>query len=238
MILYVSRPLLLLSCVGVLGSCQPVFQREVAGVVLLVEGVASVSTGGKAVRLTKGTPLEPRKKITSLEGSRVDLMLLPGLLLELDGKAAIEVTALKFSKDGNELDHGMKSREARMRLLEGTLLVSIGQAQDRSRLVIETSKGVFVAGSGRTLRLRSDDHKMRLVCLRGKTIFQPAGGSELVKIAAGFFKEWPASATDPQPLAQAGAEVQAEVFEILEAEKSLRLLERANHWALAPWQRL
>jgi hypothetical protein len=221
-----------------LSSCQPLFDRKVSGSVLSVKGVANGIIDGKTNRLKSGARIQPGEKILAFPDGRVDLMLLPGLLVQLDGRTEIELTELKFSKDGNELEHGMKSRDARMRLLQGTLLVSLGRAQTRTRLFVETKAGVFAAGSGRTFRMQINDEKIRVMCVRGKTIFEAANGGPRIQIGAGYFHEWPAFVAGPRSAAKAGAQAQAEVTEILVAEKHLRLLEREKRATLTPWQRL
>ena len=68
-----------------LGSCRPLFEREVSGTVLAIEGTANKTTRGVMTRLTSDARIGPGEKLTCLSDNSVDLMLLPGLLMELKG---------------------------------------------------------------------------------------------------------------------------------------------------------
>ena len=221
-----------------LGSCRPLFNREVSGAVLAVEGVANGTIGGQTIGLTNGSSIKLGEKITTAKGSRADLMLLPGLLIELQGDTEIELTQLYFSKDGNELIDTMELRKARLRLFRGTLLVSVGRARTRSQVFVETTAGVLSGGSGRTFRVETRDSKMRVMCVRGKTNFQAIEGGAPVKIGAGYFEEWPTDTAGPQPAAKSGPQAQAEVTGVLDVEKQLRFLERQQRSAFTPWRKL
>jgi hypothetical protein len=89
-----ARTLLVgLFVVTALGSCRPVFNREVSGTVLAVEGVANGTIGGQTIGLTNGSSIKPGEK-SQLRKRHADLMLLPGLLIELEGDTEIELMQL------------------------------------------------------------------------------------------------------------------------------------------------
>ena len=220
-----------------LGSCRPLFNREVSGAVLSITGTANGTIEGKTNRLTNGSRIELGERIVTAKGSRTDLMLLPGLLIELEEETEIEITQLYFSKDGNELIDTPELRKARLALSRGALLASVRRGRTRTQLFVETKAGVLSGGSGRTFRIETSGNKTRVMCVRRRTSFQAAKGGAPVKIGAGYFEEWPTGAAGPQPAAEAGPQAQTEVTKILEAEKQLRLLERQQRSAFTPWRR-
>ena len=65
------------------GSCRPVVQRQVSGKVLSIEGSGQTKIGEKTGRLTTSDWVKPGEMILSSENSRIDLMLLPGMLIDI-----------------------------------------------------------------------------------------------------------------------------------------------------------
>jgi hypothetical protein len=161
-------------------------------------------------------------------------MLLPGILVELTEETQIEVVELHLSKDGDETIDPLKSREAKLRLSRGTLLVSVGRAQAHAQVFVETNAGVFSAGSGRAFRVVVSGDRMRIMCVRGIVNFAAAPDRPPINIGAGYFAEWPGALT-PRAAAEAGPKPQAEVTEILRQEKRLRLLQQENESRFTAW---
>ena len=104
---------------------------------------------GKKVPLTSASFLRPGEIVTTTENSRVDLMLLPGVLVELAGAGEVEITQLRLVRDGDETIHPMVARDAKIRLHRGTLIASVGLAQTDSHLFVETPDGTLIAGPDR-----------------------------------------------------------------------------------------
>lgn len=230
-------PALGLCALLVLASCRPLFQREVSGAVLAVEGPAEGTFEGETFRLTTNNWIRPGEKIATAHGSRLDLMILPGILVELAEETEIEITRLRLARDGDETIRPMTAREASLRLIRGTLVGSVGQSQIRSRIFIETKAGYLTAFSLGTFKIEVDGNRTRIMSVRGKTTFAPAGGGAPVKINAGYFAEWPALASGPRAAAQADFTVQAEVARILRVEKRLFRLQKEFDFGYIPWRR-
>lgn len=112
-----------------LGSCRPLFHRQVSGIVLAVEGTARARANGQIFRLTTDSCLFPGTTIELPANGQVDLMLLPGILVEATGESEIEITQLLLARDGDETIHPMKRREATLRLTRGALCISVGRAR-------------------------------------------------------------------------------------------------------------
>jgi hypothetical protein len=87
-----------------LGSCRPLFHRQVSGIVIAVEGAARARANGQTLRLTTESHLFPGTTIELPANSRVDLMLLPGILIESTGESEIEITQLLLSRSSERKD--------------------------------------------------------------------------------------------------------------------------------------
>ncbi len=218
-------------------SCGPHFQREVSSAVLALEGPAEGTSQGQSRRLTTDDWLLPGTKIATAPGSRLDLMLLPGILVELAGDTEIEITRLRFARDGDETIGPMKAREGSIRLRRGTLVVAVGQAQRRSRIFIQTPAGDLTAFDLRTFKLEVNGDRTRALVVRGRVNFKPTGGGAPVNMDAGYFAEFPSSDPAPRAAAQSDAAAQAEVRRILRVEKRLFRLQKSLGFGFQPWQR-
>jgi hypothetical protein len=53
-----------------LGSCRPLYDRQVAGMILSLEGEAQGTINGKTVRLTKSSRLRPGETVAVSAGGR------------------------------------------------------------------------------------------------------------------------------------------------------------------------
>lgn len=91
-------------------------ERSVAGAVMSVEGASETMRNGQKVSLTTSSRIRPGEKITLPEGGRLDLMLLPGVLVQIIGPAKLEMLRLRLARDGDENIHPMVAREASVRL--------------------------------------------------------------------------------------------------------------------------
>ncbi|MGI8431897.1 MAG: hypothetical protein ACR2MW_06360, partial [Chthoniobacterales bacterium] len=115
-------------------GCRPLLEREISSRILAFEGEVQCSVGGKIGRLSGNSFLPPGAKISSGPNARVDLMVLPGVLMELAADTEIEILRLRLDRDGDESIHPMIAREAEVRLLRGSITASVGQARTDSDL--------------------------------------------------------------------------------------------------------
>ena len=165
--------------------------------------------------------------VRTSEGASINMMIIPGVFVQVSGNSEIGLEDLKLTKDGNETAAGVLNRRAVVRLNHGTVVTLFSQGARNA-----TEFGI--AAGGVTLRPDSDclfcvwtDGTMtRATCGRGEVNFcveqQPP-----MKIAAGYFSGWPTASNQPN-VATADALAQGDVKKALEAE--LELLDEAAGW--------
>lgn len=234
-LLLLNRVLALLALM-MLTSCRPWFTRQVSGEILAVEGRPEGILQGKTIRLTERTVISPGMTIRVPPESRIDLLLLPGILIELRPDTEVEIERLRLSRDGDESIRPMIAREATIRLLRGALFATVGRAPTRSGLRIETLVGTVIAGSGRAFMTAAEGQKLRIVSARGIVAFAPLEGAPLIKINPGYFAVLPGPSAAPQPAAESGAQAQKEVAETIKTERQLQQLERENQASFRRWR--
>ena len=218
-------------------SCRPFFPREVSSAVLAIEGSAAGTFAGQTTRLTPNEWLLPGTKIATAPGSRLDLMLLPGILVELAGATEIEITRLRFARDGDETLRPMQAREASLRLLRGTLVVAIGQSQMRSRIFIESPAGDLTAFDLRTFKIRLDGEQRAGHVRAGQSQFQTGGRCRPGHDRARLFCRMAPTDREPRAAAESDFNIQAEVPEILQRGKAAFSSSENFGFGFSPWVR-
>jgi hypothetical protein len=228
----------LLVCTAVgLTSCGPFFHREVAGLVLSLEGTSQATASGQTRPLTSGYFIHPGETIATTHNGRLDLMLLPGVLLELEADTQLEIVQLHLVRDGDETIQPMKTREGRIALHRGSLIASVGPAQTESSLEIATAPALVTAGPDRTFKIEAGNTGVRVLCIRGEITTRSTAGRSNLNVPAGYFACLPSDfGKTPRRAATANARVQAEVPIVLRIEKRLLLLQNAEGSAFRPWR--
>ncbi len=231
------NPVLTLLALVSLTSCRPWFPRHVSGEILALEGTAEGTWQGQSIRLTEQSAISAGMTIRVSAGSRLDLLLLPGILLELQPDTEIEIEQLRLSRDGDESIRPMVARQATIRLRNGSLFATVGRVPTRSGLTIKSQTGSVTAGSGRALKVAIDGSKLRIVSARGRVVFSPLNGTPAIKVNPGYFAVLPGPNAAPQPAAESGAQAQKDVAGVIKAEGDLLQLERENPAGFRRWRK-
>ncbi len=218
-----------------LASCGPQVKRTISSRVLAIDGEARCSVGGQTALLAGDSFLPPGAKINSGKNARVDLMVLPGVLIELAGDTEIEIVRLRLERDGNESIHPMIAREAEIRLLRGSITASVGQAETDSQFLVHTSFGTIDTGPAMSCRVRLQLESARVLCVRGEVVVSPAGTKARTAIPSGQFADLSAAGAAPRLIAAAEAATQAEVPAVLATDQRLRRLFEEKGAGFIPW---
>jgi len=209
-------------------SCQRTDQR-ISALVLAVEGEAHGSFHERIFALTKGSQLQPGTVVEVSPRSRLDLMLLPGIRVELTGPSRAEIGPLRLERDGDETIEPMTAREATLDFSGGTFLGSVGRVQTRSRLRVAMPLGSLSAGSGRLCTVVATEKNARIASFRGKLNFVPANSTAPITIDA-------KSAVDCSKSALRASSVTAEeTVAATRRERELLQLERQKPPPFIPW---
>ncbi|HEY1769600.1 MAG TPA: FecR domain-containing protein [Chthoniobacterales bacterium] len=225
-----AKFLLPLAAAAALAGCRPLLVRQISPQLIAVAGHVAAAKDGRTFPLTTPQWLPPGAALTTGPASRADIALLPGIVVRLDPDSAIVIRPPRFARDGNESIHPMQAREARLRLLRGRLIASVGLAQTRSRLFVETAAGTLASDSARTFEISAPNPgAIRILCARGPADFQPAGPHPAFQIKPGYLADWPPPATgpNPRPIAAEPGPTQADFAHIFAIEKQLLVLEKA-----------
>ena len=189
----------------------------------------------QSVHLTSESFFKAGDTIATAANSRLDLMLVPQVLLALGPDTEIAVDHLHLKRDGNESIRPMTARHAAITLRRGTLVVTLGQAQTEPGLRIKTPIGTVTSGPAQTFEVRVEGDQLSIFCVRGAAIFRSQSSPAHVEVGAGSFATFPPPDAVPQRAALAGAAAQAKVPALLRVEKRLLRLQAEKLLAYRPW---
>jgi hypothetical protein len=158
--------------------------------------------------------------VRTSDGAAINLMLVPGLFVQLSGNSEIKIEQLSLTKDGNETAGGMFDRHARLRLSRGRVSVLFSRSDTSgSHFTLATNQTMISPDSDCLFSVWTDGSSTRATCGRGE-LSGVSDGQTPVKIAGGYFHQWPAAARGPLA-ATAEGDAQMDIMASLEAEKEL-----------------
>ena len=227
---FVSFSSVLALCFCLLGNaCSKGITRATTATVFFVRGNVVF---GNAERndfqpVTSKSKIHGGDIVRTSDGASINLALIPGAFVQLSGNSEIKIEDLRLTKDGNETAGGVLDRRASIRLNRGRI-VSLFSRSDRS------ASGFNVTAGQVTLRPDSDclfsvwtdGTKSRIACGRGE-VNASADAQPPVKIAAGYFSQWPTASKEPIA-AIADASAQMDIKTALDVEPEL--LDQAAGW--------
>lgn len=210
-------------------GCSKGITRATEATVLSVKGDVVFSQPER----NQFQPVKPSSKIRggdivrTSDGGAIDLALIPGAFVQLSGNSEIKIEELSLTKDGNETAGGMLDRRARVQLSRGRASILFSRSDTGgSHFALATSQTIISPDSDCLFGVWTDGSTTRATCGRGE-LSGAGDGQTPVRIAAGYFHQWPTAAKEPiAATTESGA--QMDILASLEAEKEL--LDQAARW--------
>jgi hypothetical protein len=216
-----------------LGSgCYKGVSRATAATVFFVNGdvVFGSAERNQFQPVTSRSQIQDGDTVRTSSGAAINLALIPGAFVRLSGNSEIKIEQLRLAKDGNETAGGMLERRSRVRLNRGEMSILFSRPdRSASYFTITTNQSTITPESDCLFTIWTDGTTTRVTCGRGEVIASGDGQSEL-KIAAGYFHQWPTALKEPIAAA-ADASAQMDIRTSFEAEKELidQAAGRQNH---------
>jgi hypothetical protein len=223
------RTLLVLTVCLLGNGCSKGITRATAATVLFVKGDVVF---GQADR-NRFQPVTPSSKIRggdivrTSDGAAINLVLVPGAFVQVSGNSEIKIEELSLTKDGNETAGGMVDRSTRVQLSRGRVSILFSRSDTSgSHFALATKQTIISPDSDCLFGVWTDGSTTRVTCARGE--LSGAGDGRMpVRIATGYFHQWPTAAKEPLAASAEGG-AQMDVMASLEAEKEL--LDQAARW--------
>jgi hypothetical protein len=217
-------------CVCLLGNgCSKGITRATAATVFFVRGNVVF---GNAKRndfqpVTSKSKIHAGDTVRTSDGTSINLGLIPGAFVQLSGNSEIKIEDLKLTKDGNETAGGMLDRRAWIRLNRGRIVSLFSQSdKNASEFAVTTGQVTLRPDSDCLFSVWTDGTTTRATCGRGE-VSASADAQPSVKIAAGYFSQWPTASKEPIA-AIADASAQMDIKTALDVEPEL--LDQAAGW--------
>ncbi len=210
-------------------GCSKGITRATAATVFFVRGNVVF---GNAERndfqpVTSKSKIHAGDTVRTSDGASINLALIPGAFIQLSGNSEIKIEDLRLTKDGNETAGGMLGRRASIRLNRGRI-VSLFSHSDTSasEFNVATGQVTLKPDSDCLFSLWTDGTTSRVTCGRGE-VRTSAEAQSSVKIAAGYFFQWPTTSKEPNA-ATADASAQMDIKTAFDVEPEL--LDQAAGW--------
>jgi hypothetical protein len=165
--------------------------------------------------------------VRTSDGASINLALIPGAFVQVSGNSEIKIEDLRLTKDGNETTGGMLDRRAWIRLNRGRIVSLFSQSdKNASEFRVTTGQVTLRPDSDCLFSVWTDGTTTRATCGRGE-VSASADAQPPVKIAAGYFSQWPTASKEPIA-ATADARAQMDIKTALDVEPEL--LDQAAGW--------
>lgn len=210
-------------------GCSKGITRATAATVFFVRGKVVF---GNAERndlqpVTSKSKIHAGDVVRTAEGASINLALIPGAFVQLSGNSEIKIEDLRLTKDGNETTGGMLDRRAWIRLNRGRIVSLFSQSdKNASEFRVTTGQVTLRPDSDCLFSVWTDGTTTRATCGRGE-VSASAEAQPPVKIAAGYFSQWPTASKEPIA-ATADARAQMDIKTALDVEPEL--LDQAAGW--------
>ena len=160
------------------------------------------------------------------DGASINLALIPGAFVQLSGNSEIKIENLTLTKDGNDTAERMLDRRASIRLNRGRIVSLFSQSdKTASEFGITTGQITLRPDSDCLFSVWTDGTTSRATCGRGEV--SAADAQPPLKIAAGYFSQWPTASKEPIA-ATVDAGAQLDIKTALEVEPEL--MDQAARW--------
>jgi hypothetical protein len=225
----VFRTFVAISVCLVGNGCSKGITRATAATVLFVKGdvVFGQSDRSQFQHVTSRSKIRGGDVVRTLDGAAINLALVPGAFVQVSGNSEIKIDELSLTKDGNDTAGGMLDRRARVRLSRGRVSILFSRSDTSgSHFSLATNQTMISSDSDCLFSVWTDGSTTRATCGRGEV--SALGDAQTpVRIATGYFHQWPAAAGEPTAAAAEG-DAQMDILASLEAEREL--LDQSAGW--------
>ena len=217
-------------CFCLLGNgCSRGITRSTVTVVFFVKGnvVFGNAEGNDFQPVTPKSKIHAGDVVRTSEGASINLGLIPGAFIQLSGNSEIKIEDLRLTKDGNDTAERTLDRRGWIRLNRGRI-VTLFKQSDRtaSEFGITTGQVTLRPESDCLFSVWTNGTASRATSVRGE-VSASADGQPPLKIAAGYFGQWPKASKEPIA-ASADASAQMDIKIALDVEPEL--LDQAAGW--------
>jgi hypothetical protein len=223
------RTLLAVSVCFLGNGCSRGITRATAATVLSVKGdvVLGQPERNQFRSVASSSKIRDGDMVRTPDGAAINLMLVPGVFVQVPGNSEIKIEQLSLTKDGNETAGGVLDRSAHVRLSRGRVNILFRRSDaSRSHFALTTNQTIILPDSDCLFTAWTDGPTTRVTCARGE-LSGASNGQTPVRIAAGYSHQWPTAAKEPLA-ASAEVSAQMDVMVSLEAEKEL--LDQTARW--------
>ncbi|MGI8957318.1 MAG: FecR domain-containing protein [Chthoniobacterales bacterium] len=192
---------------------------------LSVQGEVSRISAGRRVSalLATDSRLAAGDTLRVSPGARLDLALLPGILMQVAGGSELAIEKLQLAKDGNDTGGHIFNREVRLRLNRGAIIIAVESlSATPAQLDVVTPHAAIRGDADCLFQIRVNDSKTRVTCVRGE-VQAGEGNREPSVMGEGDARDWPFGRMEAASR-PGDSPARPELSDALKAEEQLREL--------------
>jgi FecR protein len=214
----------LLACI--LSGCDYIPPKRVLAQVLQTSGEAfavadSAHVPSTRTSLTLNSTIRPGQIVETAPGATAMISLLPGMVLLLNPETVLRIDDLLLITSRYSTTYYIRSREAHVRLLRGSIYATTPGTVESAELQIATPAGALIAPRTACFYIRAGADTVRVTTSKGQLTFQSNSGGAAQTLDQGYYGNWsPVTGALSEPRA---VEADEEAFQ---QSKEARDLER------------
>lgn len=161
---------------------------DVAGEVFLVGD--SAATASTRRPLTRDNIIRPGQSVETSQNGTAVISLLPGMALQLNPDTTLAIDELLVAKSGTATMLAMRVRQARVRLIRGSLYATTPFTAKQTELRVETPVGTLVAPALTCFYVSTTPDTVRATIADGQLSFRGKAGGAARTLNEWYYQEW------------------------------------------------
>jgi hypothetical protein len=230
---------------GTLSGCDYFPQTRVLAQALEVSGqvyeTIKPAPGSSArIPLKPNSTIRPGETIETESDSTALVSLAPGMIVLLKPETELRIDELVMVTMRDSTTYYIQSRQARIRLVHGSLYAATPATFESAALQVVTPSGLLIAPPAACFYVRADPNIVRATTLKGELRFRQNSGQADETLGPGFFRTWGAQGASGSSKQQSAEADEAAIQQVKEARVFEQrvgelMLERKN--VLPAWPR-
>jgi hypothetical protein len=186
-----------LSCaLPLVSGCDQSRPRQVCAQLLAPPSEAFIESGAKnldrpRIRLTSNTAIAVGQTVSTGDNGTAVIALVPAIVIQLGPNSSIEIEDLRMAKEDYATFFLMKSRQARIHLLRGSLVGCVLPTITQTEFIVDLPRRYVASGPATAFSVDLSDETGQVTVSEGDLKIQQSSIEAPKTVAAGLSLEWP-----------------------------------------------
>ena len=179
----------------ILSGCDYIAPKRVLAQVLQTSGEVfavadSAQVASARTSLTINSTIGPGQIVETASGATAMVSLLPGMVLLLNPETVLRIDDLLLITSRYSTTYYIRSREAHIRLLRGSIYATTPGTIESAELQVATPAGALIAPRAACFYVRAGADTVRVVTSKGQLTFRSNSGGAAQTLDQGYYGNW------------------------------------------------